>query len=96
MLGAAGVVILEACNKFSANRDPKAVSFKVLTTTSQNYHTTSVAFFPFLDIYRRIVCHCVYLRAKLKHPDPLGLECDTITSPRRLVTTFLTSNSYRV
>jgi hypothetical protein len=29
-------------------------------------------------------------------PDPLGLKCDTITSPRRLVTTFLTSNSYRV
>jgi hypothetical protein len=29
----------------------------------------------------------------LKHPDPLGLKCDTITSPRRLVTTFLSSNS---
>jgi hypothetical protein len=29
----------------------------------------------------------------LKRPDPLGLKCDTITSPRRLVTTFLTSNS---
>jgi hypothetical protein len=29
----------------------------------------------------------------LKHPDPLGLKCKTITSPRRLVTTFLTSNS---
>jgi hypothetical protein len=26
-------------------------------------------------------------------PDPLGLKCDTITSPKRLVTTFLTSNS---
>jgi hypothetical protein len=32
----------------------------------------------------------------LKRHDPLGLKCDTITSPRRLVTTFLTSNSYRV
>jgi hypothetical protein len=32
----------------------------------------------------------------LKCPDPLGLKCDTITSPRRLVITFLTSNSYRV
>jgi hypothetical protein len=32
----------------------------------------------------------------LKRPDPLGLKCDTITSPRRLVTTFITSNSYRV
>jgi hypothetical protein len=32
----------------------------------------------------------------VKRPDPLGLKCDTITSPRRLVTTFLTSNSYRV
>jgi hypothetical protein len=31
--------------------------------------------------------------AKLKRPNPLGLKCDTITSPRRLVTTFLTSNS---
>jgi hypothetical protein len=29
----------------------------------------------------------------VKRPDPLGLKCDTITSPRRLVTTFLTSNS---
>ena len=29
----------------------------------------------------------------LKRPDPLGLKCDTITSPRRLVNTFLTSNS---
>jgi hypothetical protein len=32
-------------------------------------------------------------RPKVKRPDPLGLKCDTITSPRRLVTTFLTSNS---
>jgi hypothetical protein len=32
----------------------------------------------------------------VKRPDPLGLKCDTITSPRRLVTTFITSNSYRV
>jgi hypothetical protein len=32
----------------------------------------------------------------LKRPDPLGLKCDTITSPRRLVITFITSNSYRV
>jgi hypothetical protein len=30
---------------------------------------------------------------RLKRPDPLGLKCETITSPRRLVTTFLTSNS---
>jgi hypothetical protein len=29
----------------------------------------------------------------LKRPSPLGLKCDTITSHRRLVTTFLTSNS---
>jgi hypothetical protein len=29
----------------------------------------------------------------MKRPDPLRLKCDTITSPRRLVTTFLTSNS---
>jgi hypothetical protein len=27
--------------------------------------------------------------AIMKRPDPLGLKCDTITSPRRLVTTFL-------
>jgi hypothetical protein len=25
----------------------------------------------------------------LKRPDPLGLKCDTITSPRRLVNTFI-------
>jgi hypothetical protein len=29
----------------------------------------------------------------LKRPNPLGLKCDTNTSPRRLVITFLTSNS---
>jgi hypothetical protein len=29
----------------------------------------------------------------LKRPDPLGLKCDTNTSPKRLVTTFITSNS---
>jgi hypothetical protein len=36
------------------------------------------------------------LAGDVKRPDPLGLKCDTITSPRRLVTTFITSNSYRV
>jgi hypothetical protein len=25
----------------------------------------------------------------VKRPDPLGLKCDTITSPRRLVNTFI-------
>jgi hypothetical protein len=34
-----------------------------------------------------------FLGILLKRPDPLGLKCDTITSPRMLVTTFLTSNS---
>jgi hypothetical protein len=34
-----------------------------------------------------------FYRALVKRPDPLGLKCDTITSPRRLATTFLTSNS---
>jgi hypothetical protein len=29
----------------------------------------------------------------LKRPDPLGLKCDTITTPRRLVNTFISSNS---
>jgi hypothetical protein len=38
----------------------------------------------------QVVCA---LGGSLKRPDPLGLKCDTITSPRRLVTTFLTSNS---
>jgi hypothetical protein len=32
-------------------------------------------------------------RSLMKRSDPLGLKCDTITSPRRLVNTFLTSNS---
>ena len=45
MLGAAGAVIPEACNKFGANCGPEAVWFKVLITTSQNHHTTSVAIF---------------------------------------------------
>jgi hypothetical protein len=29
----------------------------------------------------------------MKRPDPLGPKCDTITSPRRLVITFMSSNS---
>jgi hypothetical protein len=28
-------------------------------------------------------------RSLVKRPDPLGLKCDTITSPRRLVNTFI-------
>jgi hypothetical protein len=36
---------------------------------------------------------CCLAASPMKRPDPLGLKCDTITSPRRLVTTFLTSNS---
>jgi hypothetical protein len=31
--------------------------------------------------------------SSVKRPDPLGLKCDTITSPRRLVNTFIFSNS---
>jgi hypothetical protein len=33
------------------------------------------------------------LRGYMKHIDPLGLKCDTITSPKRLVNTFISSNS---
>jgi hypothetical protein len=44
MLGAAGAVIPEACNKFGANCGPEAVWFKVLIISSQNIHT-SVAIF---------------------------------------------------
>jgi hypothetical protein len=29
----------------------------------------------------------------LKRPEPLGLKCDTITSPKRLVNTFISSSS---
>jgi hypothetical protein len=29
----------------------------------------------------------------MKRPDPLGLKCDIITSPRRLVNTFTSSDS---
>jgi seryl-tRNA synthetase len=38
-------------------------------------------------------CRDINIDAILKRPDPLGLKCDTITSPRRLVNTFFTSNS---
>jgi hypothetical protein len=31
----------------------------------------------------------VSMRNNMKHPNPLGLKCDTITSPRRLVNTFI-------
>jgi hypothetical protein len=39
------------------------------------------------------IAHTLSYMHELKRPDPLGLKCDTITSPRRLVNTFLTSNS---
>jgi hypothetical protein len=29
------------------------------------------------------------VKDRLKRPNPLGLKCDTITSPRRLVNTFI-------
>jgi hypothetical protein len=46
-----------------------------------------------------VCCLCNYTKTTLwsaqilKRPDHLGLKCDIITSPRRLVNTFLTSNS---
>jgi hypothetical protein len=30
-----------------------------------------------------------HIAVYMKHPNPLGLKCDTITSPRRLVNTFI-------
>jgi hypothetical protein len=30
-----------------------------------------------------------WYKGTVKHPNPLGLKCDTITSPRRLVNTFI-------
>jgi hypothetical protein len=39
-----------------------------------------------------LTTRCVYSKSwapPLKRPDPLGLKCDTITSPRRLVNTFI-------
>ena len=48
-----------------------------------------------LEVLSRDVPRILQVRISgiLKRPDPLGLKCDTITSPRRLVNTFLTSNS---
>jgi hypothetical protein len=34
-------------------------------------------------------CSTHWLGRILKHLNPLGLKCDTITSPRRLVNTFI-------
>jgi hypothetical protein len=46
-----------------------------------------------VDHRLELVVHCLWLLSfvedKLKRPDPLGLKCDTITSPRRLVNTFI-------
>jgi hypothetical protein len=35
----------------------------------------------------------IFFAKRIKRPNPLGLKCDTITSPRRLVNTFISSNS---
>jgi hypothetical protein len=37
----------------------------------------------------REVTYQEWLANTVKHPNPLGLKCDTITSPRRLVNTFI-------
>jgi hypothetical protein len=38
------------------------------------------------DIFSALDLQC---SSELKRPNPLGLKCDTITSPRRLVNTFI-------
>jgi hypothetical protein len=41
------------------------------------------------NICMQILWACNRSCDNLKRPDPLGLKCDTITSPRRLVNTFI-------
>jgi hypothetical protein len=55
---------------------------------NKNWLKLSIAFNKLVKLYLQLLGVSI-----LKRPDPLGLKCDTITSPRRLVTTFLTSNS---
>jgi hypothetical protein len=46
------------------------------------------------DLCNIVVNYIVMPQTKyLKHPDPLGLKYDTITSLRRLVNTFISSDS---
>jgi hypothetical protein len=69
----------------------------------ESHPVTVVSSFPLGEIIQcreasgRIAKWAVELMGKtlsfVKRPDPLGLKCDIITSPRRLVNTFLTSNS---
>jgi hypothetical protein len=59
----------------------------IVTTTTAQCPCQPIA------IRRDKVLDCLKCCATLKRPDPLGLKCDTNTSPRRLVNTFLTSNS---
>jgi hypothetical protein len=44
---------------------------------------------PFLGFRGRSSPAGRYARRWVKRPNPLGLKCDTITSPRRLVNTFI-------
>jgi hypothetical protein len=48
-------------------------------------HTSSAGF----QTRRRVWLSAVGISWELKRPNPLGLKCDTITSPRRLVNTFI-------
>jgi hypothetical protein len=62
--------------------------FLVHSTIWCYYMSIFSSFFP-----PPLAFYLLMTRAKVKRPDPLGLKSDTVTSPRRLVNTFLTSNS---
>jgi hypothetical protein len=80
-------------------RPPKMpVALVVLIASAQNRSGVLYSSSMVLAISRRVLYifplrYTILLRCVVKRPDPLGLKCDTITSSRRLVNTFLTSNS---
>jgi hypothetical protein len=47
---------------------------------------SSISLFPLA-----VGLHSTRALPPVKRPDPLGLKCDTVASPRRLVTTFLST-----
>jgi hypothetical protein len=54
-------------------------SFYLLTLGFNEGRRDDILIYPYLMI----------LWCQLKHPNSLGLKCDTITSPRKLVNTFI-------
>jgi hypothetical protein len=64
---------------FTKMSDTRSSGYPLMNITEDGVHRV-------ISLYRLVDS---WVRLSLKRPNPLGLKCDTITSPRRLVNTFI-------